>query len=150
MLLGLSPLLSPDLLKQLCAMGHSDDVAIVDANFPAASCAQRLVRVDGGDAVEVLAAILTVLPIDTFAEAGAARMAVVDKPNEIPPVCAEFRHKLEIATRSRVCLVSLDRYEFYARAREAYLIVATAERRLYGNIILRKGVVGADGQPVYK
>ena len=150
MLLGLDPLLSPTLLQHLCAMGHGDDVAIVDANFPSASTARRLVRLDGADAVEATAAVLSVLPLDTFVDDAAVRMAVVDHPDEVPPVCAAFQEQLSAATQSRMSLQAVDRFSFYERAAAAYLVVATAERRLYGNLILKKGVIGDDGQTVYR
>ena len=125
-------------------MGHGDEIAIVDANFPAESTAGRLVRLDGANATATLEAILSVLPIDTFAEDAAIRMAVVDKPDAVPPVCAAFREVLDRAMLSRIPLVAIERFDFYDRAKAAYAVVSTSERRLYGNIILRKGVIGVD------
>ena len=91
MLIGIDPLLSPELLMILRAMGHGDEIAIVDANFPAKSNAKRLVRLDGADASQALAAILSVLPLDSFVKAPANGMQVVGKPKEIPPAVADFQ-----------------------------------------------------------
>lgn len=141
MLKNIDPLLSPNLLKHLRAMGHGDDLAIVDANFPARSSAQRLVRLDGASATDVLRAVLSVLPVDSHGNDPAIRMQVVDHPDEVPPICEEFQDLLTASTLSRVALSSIERFDFYDRARNAYAVVATAERRLYGNILLRKGVI---------
>ena len=91
MLLGIDPLLTPDLLMILRAMGHGDEIAIVDANYPAKSNAKRLVRLDGADATQALNAILSVLPLDSFVKAPANCMQVVGKPKEIPPAVADFQ-----------------------------------------------------------
>src|SRR6478736_6236292 len=95
MLKGLDPLLSPDLLMTLRAMGHGDDIALVDANFPADSMAQRLVRADGLSVTAVLNAVLSVMPLDDFVPEAAWRMEVVGNPNEEQPVFADLRVALE-------------------------------------------------------
>lgn len=141
MLKNIDPLLSPNLLKHLRAMGHGDEIAIVDANFPASSSARRLVRLDGASATEVLRAVLSVLPVDSYGKDPAIRMQVVDRPDEMPSICEEFQNLLTAATLSRVSLATVERFEFYDRTRNAYAVVATAERRPYGNILLRKGVI---------
>lgn len=139
MLKGLHPALSPPLLLALAEMGHGDEVALVDANFPAASVARRaVVRLDGSDAVAALEAVLTLLPLDDFVPAPAAVMA---DPSGEPPVVAAFRAALAAAEGRAVEVEALDRFAFYDRARAAHAVVATGERRLYGNILLRKGVV---------
>lgn len=140
MLKGLNPLLSPELLLTLRAMGHGDEIAIVDANFPADSMAQRLVRLDGLSATAVLDAVLSVMPLDDFVPEAAWRMEVVGDPTAEQPIYGEFR---TIITRheSSMQLAGLERFAFYERAQTAYAIVATGEVRLYGNIILKKGVV---------
>jgi L-fucose mutarotase len=135
MLKGLDPLLGPELLAILRGMGHGDELAIVDANFPAVALAGRLVRLDGHSAPRVLAAILSVLPLDDFVPQAATRMAVVDDPAALPPVCAEF------AALIGAPLVAVERFAFYERARSAFAIVATGETRLYGNLLVRKGVI---------
>ena len=141
MLKNLDPLLSPDLLAILRSMGHGDEIAIVDANFPAAGNAKRLVRLDGISATRALAAVLSVLPLDDFGADCAWRMEVVGAPLAEQPIYGEFRAFLETATGGRAGLAALERHAFYDRARQAFAIVATGETRLYGNILLRKGVV---------
>ena len=141
MLKRLNPVLSPDLLATLRAMGHGDEIAIVDANFPADSMSQRLVRLDGLSATAVLDAVLSVLPLDDFAPEAAWRMEVVGDPKAEQPIYGEFRAIIARHESSAVQLAALERFAFYERARTAYAIVATGEVRLYGNIILKKGVV---------
>ena len=141
MLKGLDPLLSPDLLATLRAMGHGDEIAIVDANFPAEAMAQRLVRLDGLSATAVLDAVLSVMPLDDFVPEAAWRMEVVGDPTAEQPIFAEFREVVARRESPQMRLAALERFAFYERARAAYAIVPTGERRLYGNIILKKGVV---------
>ena len=140
MLKGLDPLLGPDLIQVLAAMGHGDEIALVDANFPAASMARRLIRLDGVQAVPVLRAVLSVLPLDSFVERPAATMQVVGDPETVPPAVADFVRELA-AAGSVAPVAPLDRFAFYDRARAAFAIVITGEMRAYGNILLRKGVI---------
>ena len=141
MLKGLDPLLSPDLLHSLRAMGHGDEIVVADANFPSASIAQRLVRLDGVSAVAAADAILSVMPLDDFAPDAAWRMEVVGDPDAEQPIFAEFRRVIAAREGERFRLTALERFAFYERARAAFAIVATGEGRLYGNLILKKGVV---------
>ena len=141
MLKLLDPLLGPDLLHALASMGHGDEIAVVDANFPAAALARRLVRLDGVDAPRALAAVLTLLPLDDFVPAPLTTMAVVGEPGTVPPLVREF---VALAQRSEgrdVAAVAVEREAFYERARTAFAIVVTGESRLYGNVLLRKGVL---------
>lgn len=140
MLKGIDPILGPELLAILRAMGHGDDIAIVDANFPATSSAKRLVRIDGADAPRVVRAVLSVLPLDTFVPNAAFRMAVVDDPGEIPPITREFASLLADAGY-RGEIEPIERFAYYERARNAYAVVATGERRYWGNLILKKGAI---------
>jgi L-fucose mutarotase len=142
MLKGIDPLLSPELLHALAAMGHGDEIAVVDANFPAVSVARRLIRLDGVAASRVLQAILSVLPLDTFTDAPATVMAVVGDPAAVPPPVRDFEPLITAAAGRSVRLAALERFAFYERARAAFAVVATGEPRGYGNIILTKGVVG--------
>jgi L-fucose mutarotase len=144
MLKGIDPLLTPELLQALAAMGHGDEIAIVDANFPAASNARRLIRLDGIDASRVLAAVLTVLPLDTFVPSPTHVMQVVGSPETVPPTVAEFRAVIERGEGRRIEPIAIERHGFYERARSCYAIIATGERRKYGNIILTKGVIATD------
>jgi len=139
MLLGLDPLLSPDLLHALASAGHGDRIAIVDANFPAASIAQRLIPLHGATATAALAAVLSILPVDTFEPDPVVVMQVVGDPEQTPEAVAAFTRVLAdagVAPPAR-----LPRHDFYRAVREAYAVVLTGERRLYGNIMLTKGVV---------
>ena len=141
MLKGIDPLLGPDLLRVLAAMGHGDELVIVDANFPAEANAGRLVRLDDVPATRAAEAILSLLPLDEYVEAPAAVMAVVGDPDAEPEVWAEFRQIAEAAHGGPVGFERVERFAFYERARQAFAIVATGERRLYGNLILTKGVL---------
>jgi L-fucose mutarotase len=141
MLKNINPLLSPDLLMVLRSMGHGDEIVVVDANFPAASMAQRLVRLDGLTVTAVTDAILSVMPLDDFVPEAAWRMEVVGDPQAEQPIFGEFRAIIERHEGAGFRLASLERFAFYERAKAAYAIVATGEARLYGNMILKKGVV---------
>jgi L-fucose mutarotase len=143
MLKNIDPLLSPELLKTLRAMGHGDDIAIVDGNFPADSMAQRLVRLDGLTATAVLDAVLSVMPLDDFVPEAAWRMEVVGDPQAEQPIFEEFRRIIALREGPQVRLGALERFAFYERAKAAYAIVSTGEARLYGNVILKKGVIRA-------
>src|SRR5262245_2616914 len=143
MLKGLDPLLSPDLLHALAAMGHGGELVVVDANLPAASVARRLVRLDGIDAPRALRAILSVLPLDTFTPTPAAVMAVVGDPESVPPPVRDFQAIVDAVAGRPVRLEVLERFAFYERARAAFADVATSEPRPYGNILIVKGVVTA-------
>jgi len=141
MLKNINPLLSPELLMVLRSMGHGNDIAVVDANFPAASMAQRLVRLDGLTATAVTEAILSVMPLDDFVPEAAWRMEVVGDPQAEQSIFDEFRAAIVRHEGEGFRLASLERFAFYERAKAAYAIVSTGETRLYGNIILKKGVV---------
>jgi L-fucose mutarotase len=143
MLKGLSPLLTPDLLHTLASMGHGDELAIVDAHFPAVSLARRLIRVDAAAAPAVLEACLSLIPLDGFVSDPAVRMEVVGNPPEVPPVAREFEAAIERAEGAAIKLRKVDRHSFYDRASKAFAIVLTGEQRTYGNIIVKKGVVQA-------
>lgn len=139
MLKGVHPLLSADLLHVLASMGHGDEIAVVDANFPSVSVARRLVHIAGADAPAVLDAILTVCPLDTFQRPAAFTMQVVGDASAVPPAVAAFRKIL--ARHDHADVESLERRAFYDRARNAFAVVRTGEVRTYGNILLVKGVV---------
>ncbi len=141
MLKTLGPLHTPALLSVLAEMGHGDDLALVDANFPAVANARRLVRLDGTGVPAALTAILRLLPLDRFVDDPARRMEMVGKPTEIPPIQAECQAIIDRAEGRPVPLAGVERHEFYRRAREAFAIVATGEARAYGCLLLRKGVI---------
>ncbi len=141
MLKGLDPLLSPDLLRVLRAMGHGDEIAIVDANYPAEASGRPVLRFDGHPATAVLDAILSVLPLDTFVPDAAWCMDVVGNANAEEPIFAEFRAVMARHEGPSFGLAKLERFAFYEQANRAFAVVATGERRLYGNIILKKGII---------
>jgi len=141
MLKGLDPLLNADLLHVLRAMGHGDELVIVDANFPATSTGRRLVRMDGVSATRALVAILSVMPLDDFVGEPCARMEVVGDPDAVPAVCQEFQKIIDRAEGGKFQLARIERFAFYERARGAFALVQTGETRLYGNVLLKMGVV---------
>ena len=143
MLKNIPPLITPDALFALASMGHGDELAIVDANFPAARVAAargaRLVRLAGADAPTVLRAVLTLLPLDDFGAEAVWTMQVVGDAAAVPAPVAELRSVLREGGEAEPA--SLERLAFYERASAACLILQTGERRRYGNLILRTGVV---------
>lgn len=146
MLKGIDPILNADVLYALRAMGHGDDLIIADRNFPSDSVARETVlgevlRIDR-PAAEVLRAVLSVYPIDTFVDDAAARMEVVGEPDTILPVMEEVQ--AEVSAVDGPTLLGIERYAFYERAKQAYAVIQTGERRFYGCFALRKGVVGPD------
>jgi L-fucose mutarotase len=143
MLKRIDPLLNADLLYVLAAMGHGDELAVVDNNFPATSHAQRLVRVEGVDTTAAGRAILSVFPLDTFVDEPLVRMEVVGAPDEVTFVQADFHRLAEAAEGRAVSMGSLPRHAFYDRARAAFAVVSTSETRPYGCFLLVKGVIGA-------
>lgn len=142
MLRDIPPILSPDLLHSLRAMGHGDDLVIADANFPATAMGRRCHRLDGNSATDVLKAILRLLPLDSFVPDPAVVMEVVGDPNAVPAIVAEFQEITTATADNPVKLSKLERFAFYEQAKNAFAIVQTGETRLYGNIILKKGVIG--------
>ena len=153
MLKNLHPLLHADLLHALRAMGHGDELVICDANFPAESVAAdsvsgRLLRLDGVGTTEAAEAILSVFPLDSFVPHAAYRMEVVGDRDTVPEVQQAFKKVLDESAGRPVGLGSFERHAFYERARQAYAVVATGERRGYGCFILVKGVIGPDGEVV--
>lgn len=141
MLKGLDPLLSPDLLQTLAAMGHGDEIVIADANYPAEAMGLPVVRLDGISATAALNAVLSVFPLDTFVPEAAWRMEVVGEPDAEQPIFTEFRDAIRRQEGEQFKLAQLERFAFYERAKRCFAVIATGERRLYGNIILKKGVV---------
>lgn len=145
MLKGLDPLLSPDLLWVLAAMGHGDDLALVDLNHPAETIARatttgRLVRLPGVAVERALAAIISVLPIDTFTPDPLRRMAVVDDSDAVPPAVADMQRVLAAAGLTGA-IAPLERFAFYEAARRSFAVVQCGDPRFYGNLLLRKGAI---------
>ncbi|MDB5585223.1 MAG: ribose transporter [Devosia sp.] len=140
MLKNIPPLLGPDLLGILRAMGHGDEIAIVDANYPADAAGPALVRLDGISATDVLEAVLTLMPLDDFVDEAAIVMQVVGDAGARPPVVDEFEAIVK-KHEPKMGVSSLERFAFYERVKTGYAIVQTGERRLYGNILLKKGII---------
>ena len=140
MLKGIDPLLGPELLMILRTMGHGDEIAIVDGNYPADTDAQRLVRMDGHNATSIAQAILSVMPVDDFVPQAAFRPAANGDPKRMEPIFSEFEAILRKYEPNQKINVLVD-VDFYNRVKACFAIVATGERRLYGNLILRKGVI---------
>lgn len=138
MLKGIDPLLGPDLLHHLRAMGHGDRLAIVDRNYPAATRGGRVVRLDGVDLESAVRAVLSVLPLDTFVEPAVFRMA---GPNGLQPVHGPVDAAIDDVSGGPVGKGELGRFEVYDAASEAYAVVATGETLPYGCYLFTKGVV---------
>jgi L-fucose mutarotase len=145
MLKGIDPLLNADVLRALRAMGHGDDLIIADTNFPSDSVARQTVigkvlRIDA-PAARAVKAVLSVYPLDTFVDDAAARMEVVGDPAKILPVAAEVQAEIDAAEGKAWPMMSIERYAFYERAKKAYCVIQTHERRFYGCFAFRKGVI---------
>ncbi|MGV8834145.1 MAG: RbsD/FucU family protein [Devosia sp.] len=143
MLKLIPPVLGPDLLAILRAMGHGDEIAIVDANYPADAAGPALVRLDGISATDVLDAILTLMPLDDFVDQAVFVMQTVGDANKREPVVDAFE-KIVQHHEPKMAIASLERFAFYDRVKQGYAIVQSGERRLYGNIILKKGILRPD------
>jgi L-fucose mutarotase len=141
MLKGIHPLLSADLLHVLASMGHGDEVALVDRNYPALSSGTRSITLVGADVLLAGEAICSLFPLDAFVDSPVQRMEVVDEPTEIPEVQQQFLKICEEAEGRSLQMGSLSRQGFYERARLAYAVVATSESRPYGCFLLTKGVI---------
>jgi len=141
MLKGISPVISPELIKILMEMGHGDEIVLADGNFPAAANAQRLVRSDGNGVSVLLDAILKLLPLDEYVAQPVALMSVVPGDPYQPVIWDEYRNILRQNEPKFTDFEFVERFAFYERARKAFAIVASSEKALYANIILKKGVV---------
>lgn len=139
MLKGVPRVLSPELLKVLAEMGHGDEIVLADANFPAASNARRLIRMDGVAMPELLEAVLQLMPLDSYTAEPVAFMQA--EAGDLPPVIWETYRSIIEGCGYDACVRYEERYSFYLRSRNAYAIVATGEQSPYGNIVLKKGVV---------
>lgn len=144
MLLNINPLLSPDLLHALRSMGHRQDLAIVDANFPC-DPRGRVIRLDGIPATDVLDAVLSVMPLETDEPASAWRMIADSDPGKVLPIFEEFTSIVHQHAPAR-SVDAVEPDDFKERAGNSYAVVITGERRLYGGVIVRKGVIPPDHQ----
>lgn len=139
MLKGIPNIISPELLKILDEMGHGDTIVIGDGNFPAASNAKRLVRLDGHGVPEILDAVLKLMPLDTYVESPVRLMATTNG-DPTPEIWSEYQ-KIADKNNGETKLSFIERFKFYEDTRNAYAVIATSETALYANVILQKGVV---------
>lgn len=140
MLIGIPDIISPELLKILHEMGHGDEIVIGDGNFPAASCGKRLVRCDGHGVLPVLNAVLQLFPLDTYVESPVILMEAASNGTAKPVIWEEYEKTVKKACPTAQ-ISQIERFLFYERAKNAYAVIATSEKALYANIILKKGVI---------
>lgn len=144
MLKNIPSIISPELLKILCEMGHSDRIVIADGNFPSASMGKNafVVRADGHGVPEILDAILQVFPLDTYCDKPVSLMQVVPGDTVETPIWDEYKKIIaKYDERGDKTVTNIERFAFYEEAKKAYCIIATSEKALYANIMLQKGVV---------
>ena len=144
MLKGIPQILSPELLKVLCEMGHSDRLVISDGNFPAESMGKDaiVIRMDGHGVPEILDAILQVFPLDTYVEKPVNLMEVMAGDDVETPIWDTYKEIVaKHDSRGADAVGNIERFAFYDEAKTAYAIIATSEKALYANIMLQKGVV---------
>ena len=144
MLKGIPKIISPELLKVLCEMGHSDTIVIADGNFPAESMGRnsKVIRCDGHGGAELLDAILQLFPLDTYVEKPVTLMEVVPGDKVETPIWDEYKSIIaKYDDRGADTVANIERFAFYEEAKKAYAIIATGESALYANVILQKGVI---------
>ena len=142
MLKNIPKIVSPELLKTLAEMGHGDEIVIADGNFPAETFGKRVIRADGISGAEMLDAVLTLLPLDTYSAPNFILMRLMDcDEGKINPIIwKEYKNVADRHDRN-VRIGQIERFEFYDRAKSAYAVIATGEEAVYANIILKKGVI---------
>lgn len=144
MLKGIPKILSPELLKILCEMGHSDRLVLGDGNFPAESMGKNavVIRCDGHGVPELLDAILKVFPLDTYVEQPVSLMEVMPGDPVVTPIWDTYKEIIsKYDARGGAAVGNIERFAFYEEAQKVYAVVATGESALYANIMLQKGVV---------
>ena len=145
MLINIDPILSPELLHALRSMGHGDKLVLADANFPSASLAKKLIRLDGVNIPNAAKAILSVLPLDSFVDYPVERMEIDNNPDEINDVHQDLIDVLKNSAGDKWKVGSIERFKFYEEAKQAYMIVSTTDARPFGCFIITKGVIKPDG-----
>lgn len=142
MLKGVNKLVSPELIKTLCEMGHGDEIVIADANFPSENFGKRVIRADGIDGAAMLDAVLSLIPLDTYSDPNFVLMQLMDcDVGKIDPVIWKEYAAVAAKHDKNVKTGNIDRFEFYKRAQNAYAVIATGEEAVYANILLKKGVI---------
>ena len=139
MLKNIPKIVSPQLLKVLCEMGHGDEIVIADGNFPAETYGQRVIRADGLGGEEVLDAVLSLIPLDTYATENFMLMETV--AGDPTPTIWEKYYAIAQKHDDNMRANNIERFAFYERAKKAYAVIATSEGAIYANIILKKGVI---------
>ncbi|MBN1302400.1 MAG: fucose isomerase [Melioribacteraceae bacterium] len=134
-------ILSPELLKVMMEMGHGDEIVFAAGNFPSASKAKNLIRLDGHSIPEILKAVLQFFPLDTYVDYPVCLMKVVEGDNYKPVIWKSYLTIIRDSGEPFNDFKYLERFQFYKRTEEAYAVVATGETARYANIILKKGVV---------
>ncbi len=140
MLKGVSPLLSPELLAELCRMGHGDEIVLSDAHFPGHSLNSRVIRADGFPVSDLLDAILPLFELDSYVDSPVVMMAPVPGDRLDPSVEERYRKVIDRWAPKTPPITRIERFEFYERAKRAYCVVLTGETAIYGNLLLKKGV----------
>lgn len=142
MLKGIAKVISPELLKILSEMGHGDEIVIADANFPSASMGKRVIRADGIGGAEMLDAVLSLLPLDTYSDPNVVLMQLMDRDvGKVNPVIWKEYDRIANKNDKNAKIGNIDRFAFYERAKKAYAVIATGEKAIYANVLLVKGVV---------
>lgn len=142
MLKGISKIVSPELVKILCEMGHGDEIVIADGNFPSENFGKRVIRADGISGVQMLDAVMSLIPLDTYSDPNFILMRLMKcDEGKINPVIWEEYKTVEQKHDDNLKIGNIDRFEFYERAQKAYAVIATGEEAVYANIILKKGVI---------
>lgn len=141
MLKGIPTIISSELMKVLMDMGHGDEIVIADGNFPAATCAKRLVKCDGHGVPQILDAILKFFPLDQYVECPAGLMAVTPGDPVKPEIWNEYDRIIRKHESGFKDFEFIERFAFYERAKNAFAVVSTGETAIYANIIIKKGVV---------
>jgi L-fucose mutarotase len=152
MLKGIDPILTPDVLHALCSMGHGDEVAVVDAHYPAdaagrSSSIGKVLRLDGVDSARAIRAVLSVLPLDSFVPHPAERMQVDDEPETLPQVQREAQAEVNTAAGEPELFATVVRQDFYERAKKTYCVIITGETRGWGCFIFKKGLETSPDAP---
>lgn len=144
MLKKIPNILPPELVKVMMEMGHGDEIVLADGNFPSSEYGRRVIRMDGHNAPEILQAMLPFFPLDTYTEQPIALMEIVPGDKVETPIWDVYRQTIHNSEESKALnndFLHIERFEFYERAKKAFVIVSTGEPALYANIILKKGVV---------
>lgn len=139
MLKNIPKIVSPELLKILCEMGHGDEIVIADGNFPAETCGQRVVRADGHGGEAILDAVLSLIPLDTYATENLLLMETTNG-DPVPPIWDSY-FKISKQHDDNLRAGTVERFAFYERAKKAYAVIATGEAAIYANVIIKKGVI---------